>query len=508
MEPAQERLELAPPSSFTNSAKRKHSQIETQNGTAINVANLQVVRNLGEGAYGVVMLVIDRQNPEFAMAVKCVDLRKHVDVKEAVRKEALLQRTLRNHENVLKYISMRVNDEDQFQLFLEYADGGELFDQIEPDVGMPPSRACFYFKQLMDGLEYIHSKGIAHRDIKPENLLLTKKDVLKISDFGMATIFQHDGRERYLNTKCGTVPYAAPEIFTGRYRGSPIDVWSSGVVLVTLLTGELPWEQPYDDCELYQNWVHARDFTRRPWSKIGTHELSLLKAMLCVDVEKRASVRRIKTHPWFIRYGPKSAPGNPVGDSVFKRPPKRPRMECNIITKIDGGAIPGISFTQPENADALLLTTQFAASQAVSQVYHVNALQKLVRRMTRFCVTVTVPEAVKAVEGACSQLGYTARQITAHQLMLSSSCGKRDLSFLVTVYEMHDINCKKVLVDFRRSKGDGLEFKRMFLSLRNELAQIVCKDSSGWLEMQGLICSQRLDALHLSDDMGSALGTN
>lgn len=57
---------------------------------------------------------------------------------------------------------------------MDYVDGGELFDQIEPDVGLSPSRARHFFTQLIEGLIFVHSKGITHRDIKPENLLLTK----------------------------------------------------------------------------------------------------------------------------------------------------------------------------------------------------------------------------------------------------------------------------------------------------------------------------------------------
>ena len=65
-----------------------------------------------------------------------------------------------------------------------------------------------------------------------------KPDVLKISDFGLATIFCHDGRERVLDTCCGTVPYLAPEIIQKkRYAAQPIDVWSAGIVLVALLAG-------------------------------------------------------------------------------------------------------------------------------------------------------------------------------------------------------------------------------------------------------------------------------
>uniref|UniRef100_A0AC34GID2 Protein kinase domain-containing protein n=1 Tax=Panagrolaimus sp. ES5 TaxID=591445 RepID=A0AC34GID2_9BILA len=135
---------------------------------------------------------------------------------KAVKKEALLQRAVKNHQNVLKYLTMRAVG-DVFELYLEYADGGELFDQIEPDYGMEPARAQFFFRQLLNGLGYIHACGIVHRDVKPENLLLTKNNTLKISDFGMATVFRHQGSQRLLETRCGTMPYAAPEVLQGGY---------------------------------------------------------------------------------------------------------------------------------------------------------------------------------------------------------------------------------------------------------------------------------------------------
>lgn len=62
---------------------------------------------------------------------------------------------------------------------------------VEPDVGMPVKEARLFFNQLMDGVDYLHTKGVAHRDLKPENLLLDEHDNLKISDFGMATMFRY-----------------------------------------------------------------------------------------------------------------------------------------------------------------------------------------------------------------------------------------------------------------------------------------------------------------------------
>ena len=85
---------------------------------------------------------------------------------------------------------------------------------------------------------YIHTKGVTHRDIKPENLLLDANDVLKITDFGMATLFRHGGRERMLNRRCGTRPYMAPEVVHDEdYFAQPADLWSCGLVLVAMLAG-------------------------------------------------------------------------------------------------------------------------------------------------------------------------------------------------------------------------------------------------------------------------------
>lgn len=71
----------------------------------------------------------------------------------------------------------------------------------DPDIGMPRKEAQSYMKQLMTAVGYLHSKGIAHRDIKPENILLDENGVVKISDFGMATVFRLRGKQRKLEKR-------------------------------------------------------------------------------------------------------------------------------------------------------------------------------------------------------------------------------------------------------------------------------------------------------------------
>ena len=81
-----------------------------------------------------------------------------------------------------------------------------------PDVGVPEEIAHYFFYQLMSALNYCHQHGICHRDLKPENLLLDGHGNLKLSDFGLCSVFKYKGKERPLNDACGSPPYAAPEV--------------------------------------------------------------------------------------------------------------------------------------------------------------------------------------------------------------------------------------------------------------------------------------------------------
>ncbi|VDK58427.1 unnamed protein product [Cylicostephanus goldi] len=106
----------------------------------------------------------------------------------------------------------------------------------------------------------------------------------------------------------------------------------------------------------------------------------------------------------------------------------------------------------------------------------------MVRRMTRFCVIVNGKEVISRIIAACADLGFLPTEKANNMLLITY----RDMSFMVTVYEVPT----KVLVDCRRSRGDGLEFKRAFLLLKAHLSDIISKDGETWMESRGLTCSQ------------------
>lgn len=106
----------------------------------------------------------------------------------------------------------------------------------------PESVARFYFKQLIDGLDYLHSSGIAHRDLKPDNLLLTKDFVLKIADFGYSKALS-ETRRGLTKSRVGTDAYMAPEVLYGHaYFPICADLFSCGVILFILYTGHPPFQ--------------------------------------------------------------------------------------------------------------------------------------------------------------------------------------------------------------------------------------------------------------------------
>ena len=168
-------------------------------------------------------------------AIKIFDRKKHDLV--AVKKEFRIHQVI-SHPNIIKLLGSD-EDEDNIYFMVEYAEAGELFDKIEPDVGIDEEVAHFYFHQLINAVSHIHSLGISHRDLKPENILLDDSGNLKLSDFGLATVFRHQNKTRILTTPCGTPPYLAPEVREMNYHGDAVDLWSVGIILYVLLVGSM-----------------------------------------------------------------------------------------------------------------------------------------------------------------------------------------------------------------------------------------------------------------------------
>ena len=148
-----------------------------------------------------------------------------------IRREISLMRVL-NHPHLLKLIDV-YESKNRLFIILEYAAHGELFDYLSQQGYLAPEVAMKFFRQIIYGLDYLHSNSICHRDLKLENILLDEHDNLKIADFGFARWMKSNIAE----TSCGSPHYAAPEVIKGLpYDGRASDIWSCGVILYCLLT--------------------------------------------------------------------------------------------------------------------------------------------------------------------------------------------------------------------------------------------------------------------------------
>lgn len=224
------------------------------------------------------------------------------DLEKEIKVHSLLK-----HINVLEFYRFKTIEESESSkyvpgvyMLLELASGGDLFDKIAPDVGVDIDLARFYFTQLISGLEFIHSQGVCHRDLKPENLLLNIEGRLKISDFGLCSVFKYKERTRMLSERCGSLPYVAPELSTNDpYAAEPVDVWGTGVILFTLLVGNTPWDEPTANSPEFVSYARGEIFQYEPWARIDPNALLFLRSILTITPKKRATIAQIKAHPWF-----------------------------------------------------------------------------------------------------------------------------------------------------------------------------------------------------------------
>ena len=261
------------------------------------IGNYLIKRTLGQGTFGKVKLGIYLPNKE-KVAVKILEKDRIIEKDDEIRVRREFDMLAKfNHPNVI-LVAEIFESTNSFYSVMEYCEGGELFNYIVKNQRLNEEEAAFFYYQLINGLEYIHSLGIVHRDLKPENLLLTNEHLLKIIDFGLSNYFTKEPDQKLLITPCGSPCYASPEMVAGKkYNGFKIDIWATGIILYAMLCGYLPFEDKNND-SLFKKILECKvKFPRY----IGEKAKDLIKKILVNDPDKRISIHDIKHHPFYLK---------------------------------------------------------------------------------------------------------------------------------------------------------------------------------------------------------------
>jgi predicted ATPase/tRNA A-37 threonylcarbamoyl transferase component Bud32 len=208
----------------------------------------RILEELGKGGMGVVYKARDtRLDRVVALKFLPPELTRDGESKERFILEAKTAAAL-NHPNISVIHEI---DEDEGQTFIamEYIGGKSLKERIKKGL-LNLDDAVSIASQVASGLQEAHEKGIVHRDIKPANIMLTEKDQAKIVDFGIAKLVGQVRLTR-TGTTIGTVAYMSPEQAKGEKVDHRSDIWSIGVVLYEMLTGELPFKGNHEQTMIY-----------------------------------------------------------------------------------------------------------------------------------------------------------------------------------------------------------------------------------------------------------------
>jgi protein-serine/threonine kinase len=244
-------------------SRQDHSKSDSSTKRS-KFGNYILGQTLGEGEFGKVKMGWKRDS-SVEVAIKLIrreTLGGNTNRLQKIYREIQILRGL-DHPNIVRLHEM-VETERHIGIILEYASGGELFDYILNHRYLKDGPARKLFSQLISGVGYLHRKGIVHRDLKLENLLLDRNKNIIITDFGFANTFEPDDelgeeieyrlgdkefirslgiegsdatrRGDLMQTSCGSPCYAAPELVVSDslYTGRKVDVWSCGVILVSL----------------------------------------------------------------------------------------------------------------------------------------------------------------------------------------------------------------------------------------------------------------------------------
>ncbi|ESR62239.1 hypothetical protein CICLE_v10015157mg [Citrus x clementina] len=410
----------------------------TGGASRTRVGKYELGRTLGEGSFAKVKFARNTETGE-NVAIKILDKEKVLKHKMIgqIKREISTMKLIR-HPNVIRMYE---------------ASRGRLKED----------EARKYFQQLINAVDYCHSRGVCHRDLKPENLLLDANGVLKVSDFGLSALPQQVRDDGLLHTTCGTPNYVAPEVINNKgYDGAKADLWSCGVILYVLMAGYLPFEES-NLMALYKK-IFKADFKSPPW--FSTSAKKLISRILDPNPVTRITMAEVIENEWFKKgYKPPSFEQPNIDlddvDSIFNESMDSRNL---VVERREEGPVAPLTM----NAFELIST-----SQGLNLGSLFEKQMGLVKRETRFTSKRPVNEIISKIEEAASPLGFDVKKNNFKLKLQGEKTGRK--GHLSVATEIFEVAPSLYMVELRKSGGDTLEFHKFYKNLSTGLKDVVWK---------------------------------
>ena len=250
----------------------------------------ETVSPLNHGSFGMVFLAKDTSNDEL-VAIKCLAKPASTNAPNDANSndhliELLCHDRLGRHPNIVNLLHAFETDAHMF-LVLEFCAMGDLYEAIRLGRGpLETEHVRDFMLQLVDAVEYMHSKGLYHRDIKPENIFLAQDGSMKLGDFGLSTT-----EAWTFESSVGSDRYMAPEQFDpadNGYSPAQADIWSIGICLLNILFSRNPFVTPSESDVLFADYVRDKQSLFDVFPAMSQDTFEILTHAMAVDPEKRS----------------------------------------------------------------------------------------------------------------------------------------------------------------------------------------------------------------------------